>query len=155
MTTPIGPEPINGTPHSHIKQTVRTIREREFKKYWLNLPSGRQSKNCIRISKKNAKFLLNVSRTRLKIYTGIMTGHYGFNKHLTLIRKRADPSCDFCDFHSDTAEHFLCNCPAFINSRRKHLGGYIIKYDQIRSLQPNDILNYISSTGRFENPARF
>ncbi len=46
------------------------------------LPICRQTKNCIKISK---KFLLNVSRARLKFFAGVTTGHYGFNKHLTTI----------------------------------------------------------------------
>lgn len=32
-------------------------------------------------------------------------------------------------------------------NRRKHLSGYIIKYNLIRSLQPKEFLNYINSTG--------
>ncbi len=144
-----------GIPHSFFKQTISAIRDKKFDRYWSNLQSCRQARNCIRISKRNAKFLLNVSRTRLKVYTGVITGHFGFNRHLATIRKREDPSCDLCGFHSDTAEHFLCNCPAFIKSRQRHLGNYIVKYEQIRSLQPKDILNFIYSTGRFEGPVTF
>jgi len=99
--------------------------------------------------KYSSKFLLNISRTRLKKYAGIVTGHFGFNKHLTTIRKRTDPSCDLCGEHMETAEHFFCNCPAFITARRKHLGCYFIRYNLIKSLNPKDILNYITSTGRY------
>ena len=78
------------------------------------------------------------------------TGHYGFNKHLHTIGKRTDPSCELCGEHMDTAEHFLCYCPAFVTARRRHLGGYTLKYESIKSKSIIDILNYIASTGRFE-----
>ena len=147
---PIGPEPIIGTPYSYIKRMIIDIRENKFIAYWNNLTNCRQAKSCICINKKDSKYLINVSRTRLKTYIGVVTGHFYFKKHLATIGLSTDTSCDLCDDHMDTAEHFLCNCPAFITNRRKHLGGYIIRYNLIRSLQPRDILNYIISTGRFQ-----
>src|ERR1700744_1829647 len=150
LIKPIGPEPILHTPLSYTKRLINTHRATHFKNHWYNIPSCRQAKNCIRINNKNSKYLINLSRTRLKTYIGVTTGHYGFNKHLTTIGKRTDPSCDLCGDHMDTAEHFLCYCPAFILKRRRHLGNYTIRYDLIRSLQPQDILNYIVSTGRFD-----
>lgn len=147
--SPIGPEPHIGATYTLLRQTVDKFRKLKFSSYWDNLTSCRQAKNCIKINNSNTKFLLNVSRTRLKTFTGVTTGHYGFNKHLTTIGKRSDPSCDLCGHHTDSAEHYLCECPAFITKRMKHLGGYTIKYNVLKHLQPRDILNYISSTGRF------
>ena len=151
--TPIGPEPILGTPYSHNKRLLNDLRESKFIYYWQRLTNCRQAKECVRISKKESKYLINVSRTRLKTYIGVVTGHFYFNKHMATIGRSSDTSCDLCGEHMDTAEHFLCNCPAFITSRRKHLGGYIIRYNLIRSLQSKDILNYITSTGRFQQTA--
>jgi ribonuclease HI len=153
LRLPTGPEPILCTPHSHKRRILRTLIQAKCNNYWNNVPGCRQAKNCIRIDKKSSKYLINLSRTRLKIYIGVTTGHFGFNKHLTTIGKRTDPGCELCGEHMDTAEHFLCNCPAFITNRRKHLGGYTIRYSLIRSLQPKDILNYINSTGRFQPTA--
>lgn len=149
QTTPIAPEPIVGTPYSNIKRKIKVKKETAFYNHWANLPTCRQAKNCISINGKNSKYLINLSRTRLKIYTGVVTGHYGFNKHLTTIGKRTDPSCDLCGYHTDTAEHYLCYCPAFITKRRRFLGGYTVKYSLIKNLHPQNILNYVSSTDRF------
>ena len=137
------------TQFSNIRRKILNIRQNMFVWHWNNLTSCRQAKNCIRIDKKTSKFLLNISRTRLKKYVGTTTGHFGFNKHLTTLGKRLDSSCDQCGEHLETAEHFLCNCSPFIMARRKHLGSYTINYNLIRTLQPKDILNYIASTGRF------
>lgn len=149
LSTPIGAEPIIGTPYSSIRKKIKIIRETAFNNHWDNIPSCRQAKNCISIRMKNSKYLINLSRTRLKIYTGVVTGHFDFNKHLTNIGKRTDPGCDLCGYHTDTAEHYLCYCPAFITKRRKFLGGYTVKYNLIKHLHPQNILHYIGSTGRF------
>lgn len=55
------------------------------------------------------------------------------------IGKRTDSDCDLCGKYKDTAEHLLCNCPAFITNRHILLSGYIIRYNLIKSLQPRDI----------------
>lgn len=145
-----GPEPSMSIPFSYHKLKITNLLEEASYNHWTNTPNCRQAKNCIRINKKNSKFLINLSRTRLKIYTGVMTGHYGFNKHLTTIGKRNDPSCELCGFHTDTAEHYLCHCPAYCTGRRKHLGSFTVRYHQIKYLHPQNILNYIASTNRFE-----
>ena len=149
LNTPIGPEPIISAPTSLIKQKLRAREQDEFEKYWHSTRGCRQAKNNIRLSKKNAKFLLNVSRTRLKTYIGVMTGHFGFNNHLVNIGKRQDPGCELCGHHTDSAEHYLCHCPAFISSRLKCLGRHIMHSKAIVTLNPRDILCYISSTRRF------
>ena len=147
--TPFSPEPVLGTSPSYCLSRINERRTKEFIKHWNSSPGCRQAKQGLCINAKKSKYLINVSRTRLKTYTGIITGHFGFNKHLTTIGKRTDPSCDLCGHETETAEHFLCRCPAFICNRRKYLGNYIIRYNQIKNLHPQDILNYTFSTGRF------
>lgn len=66
------------------------------------------------------------------------------------IGKRTDTSWNPCDYHNETAEHFLRECLAFMNIRRKYLGNYTIRYRQIRELYiRKHILSYIFSSGRF------
>jgi len=138
-TNPIGPEPILKIPHSIKQQKIMKLRETKFVKHWNNISTCRQAKNCIRINNKYSKYLINLSRTRLKIFTGVMTGHFYFNKHLTTIGRYSHTGCDYCGHHTDTAEHFLCNCPAFITKRRRFLGNYTIKYSLIKNLHPQDM----------------
>lgn len=83
-----------------------------------------------------------VSRTRLQIFTGVMTGHFAFNKLLTTLGKRADPGCDVFSHHTGTADHFLFKCSAFEKD------DIISGINLIEILPPKDIVNYISSTGR-------
>ncbi len=143
------PEPLIGIPLSIIKREIRKHKNSKFSTYWQNQVGCKQSKNNILLRSNHSKFLINLSRTRLKVYVGVMTGHFDFNKHLTIIGKRHDPGCDLCGEHMDSADHYLCHCPAFITTRYKCLGNFILKPGLIKTLHPRDILNYIRSTGRF------
>lgn len=146
---PIGPEPILGLPLSRIKITIRNLRQSLSEQYWNSQAGCRQSKNNISLNKNHSKYLINLSRTRLKVYTGVVTGHFDYNYHLSNIGKRLYPDCDLCGEHTDSAEHYLCKCPAFISSRNRCLGGYLLNHSSIRSLHPKDILSFITSTRRF------
>ena len=116
---PIGPEPIVGIPISKIKYKISIHRTTRFNDYWGNLAGCNQAKNNIALNKKHS---INISRTRLKVYTGVMMGHFDFNKQLKNIGKRQDSGCESCGDLIDSADHYLCRCPAFISSRHKCLG---------------------------------
>src|SRR5262249_27378120 len=79
---PYGPEPIVSKPQSCIRKAINSYKQTWFDKYWTDQTGCRQAKNNILLSKKLSKYLINLSRTRLKIYAGVMTGHFDFNKHL-------------------------------------------------------------------------
>lgn len=82
----------------------------------------RQAKCCFRLRKKNSKFLLNVSRTRLGSFTGVMTvGHFGLNKHLATIGRIFDLGCVLCGGRMKSVDH------GFIPNGQQ-LGGYTINY---------------------------
>ncbi len=126
LTTPTNtlPDPLIGIPQAIIKQNIEGYKRQRFNKHWLDQNGCRQAKNNITMRKKHSKYLINISRIRLKIYTGVMTGHFDFNKHLTNIGKKQDPGCDLCGEHIDSADHYLCQCPAYISSRYKFLGNF-------------------------------
>lgn len=145
----IGPEPLVGLTSSTINRKIKELANKNFMKYWNDQPGCKDSKNNITLNKKYSKYLINLSRTRLKVYTGIMTGHFELNKHLATIGKRDNPGCDLCGEHIESAEHYLCHCPAFISSRFKCFGRHITNYNSIKTLHPRNILSYISSTGSF------
>lgn len=145
------PEPLIGIPTTTIKRNINNYKYQEFCNYWRNQDGCKQSKKNVPLRKNHSKFLINLSRTRLKVYTGVMTGHFDFNKHLANIGKRQDSGCDYCGERIDSSDHFLCHCPAFISSRHKCLGNFILKSGTIKTLHPKDILSYICSTGRFHS----
>lgn len=119
-----------------------------FIKHWISLNTARQSRNSIKISNKNARYFLSLSRTNLRKLTGILTGHNSLKKHLHTIGVINDPNCDMCG-DIESTEHFLCHCPAYIKSRAFHLGSFTIKYNSIWSLAPSSILKFMNNTKRF------
>lgn len=148
-STELIPEPLIGIPPSIVKHELIKYRYLRSTKYWNQQEGCKQSKNNVSLRKNHSKFLLNLSRTRLKVYVGVMTGHFDFNKHLTNIGKRSDPGCDLCGAHIDSADHYLCQCPALIQFRFRCLGNYVLRIGTIKALHPKDILSYICSSGRF------
>src|SRR6202000_1083490 len=126
-------------PISKIKYNISTHRTTRFNNYWGNLVGCNQAKNNIALNMKHSKFLINISRTRLKVYTGVMTGHFDFNKHLKNIGKRQDSGCESCGDLIDSADLYLCLCPAFITSRYKCLGNFVLKLGTIKTLHPKYI----------------
>ena len=150
-STELIPEPLVGIPPSIVKREIKRYKYLRSSKYWSDQEGCKQSKNNVSLRKNHSKFLLNLSRIRLKVYVGVMTGHFDFNKHLTNIGKRSDPGCDVCGAHIDSADHYLCQCPAFIQSRYRCLGNFVLKVGTIKSLHPKDVLvlRYICCSGRF------
>ena len=120
---------------------------KSFISHWNSIDYARQSKSCIRINAKNSKYLLSLSRKNLSRLTSILTGHCLLNKHLHTIRLSNSPLCDKCG-DVESAEHFLCKCPAYISARAKCLGAYILPHNIIWSLPPSCILNYLNHTNR-------
>jgi len=51
------------------------------------------------------------------------TGHCGLNRHLNKLRLSRTPRCS-CGLEEETGIYLICNCPKFLQLRRRMLGGY-------------------------------
>jgi len=126
----IGAEPRLKVSPSHFKSLIYKWKNKSFKKHWNDINHARQSKNCISINAKNTKYLLSLSKSNIRRMTAILTGHCPLNKHLNTIGITQNDSCSKCG-ESETAEHFLCKCPAYITARAKCIGAYILPHNII------------------------
>ena len=61
-----------------------------------------------------------------------------------------NPYCDKCG-DLETAEHFLCHCPAYMNARLKFLGSYRINHKTVWSIHPKHILSYLNHVININN----
>lgn len=66
-------EDLIGLPSSVINKNIRDYKRKQFEKYWNDQTGCKDSKNNIRLNKKHSKYLINLSRTRLKVFTGVTT----------------------------------------------------------------------------------
>lgn len=94
-------------PVSFYKSLINDWKWRAFRNYWTSLTTARQSRNPIRINKKNSKFFISLSRNNIRKITGVLTGHCKLNKYMHTIGLAINPFCDKCG-DVETAEHFLC-----------------------------------------------
>lgn len=147
-TTPfIGPEPAIRVPYSNLKLRITSWRKNSFKRYWDSTVIAGQSKKCISISDRYMKYFLSLSRCNLSRILGVLTGHCPLNKYLHLIGRIDSPLCHQCG-EIETAEHFLCSCPAFIMARARYLGRFLIPLSVIRRTPPKYVLEFLNSTKR-------
>lgn len=141
------PEPILKIPPSFFKSHISRWKRTIFSKHWASINHARHAKNCIKICAKNTKYTLSLSRRNLKRITGVLTGHCNLNKHLFTIGRSNSPNCPNCG-DEESAEHLLCKCPAYITARAKSFGAYILPHNNIWSLTPSSILDYLNRTNR-------
>jgi hypothetical protein len=75
--------------------------------------------------------VLRLSRTQIRVVTGLMTGHYNLRKHLhTMGIFKENPVCRLCNEEEETTSHtvFECEVPA---RRRFNLLGLINPEEEI------------------------
>ncbi len=144
----MGPEPAIPVSLTTLNQFISEWKNNKFTTEWRAVGTARQAKNCIRINKPNSKFFLSLSRKHLKRLTDILTGHCRLNNHLHVMGISSPPNCEKCG-DVETAEHLLCKCPAYLNTRRKILGNFTIKYSSIWSIHPKYILRFLNESGRY------
>ena len=144
----LGPEPGIPVSLSTLELCIKDWKLETFTSSWNSIGIARQSKNCISIRPACTKYFLSLKKKNLKRLTDILTGHCSLNNHLHVMGLNDSPYCDKCG-DLESAEHFLCSCPAFIKARAKFLGSFIIQYDTIWSIHPKYILKYINGTNRY------
>ena len=146
-SVPPSPKPCAKVTSSFLKNHIIKWKRITFFNHWNSIEHARQSKNCIKINAKNTKYILSLSRKNIRRMTGILTGHCPLNKHLHTIGLSNSPLCTNCG-DVESAEHFLCKCPAYISARAKCLGNFILPHNIIWSLPLNNILDYLNRTNK-------
>lgn len=101
---------------------------------WRSSPTGTHARKFLTVP--SASFtskLLEHKKADIHLIVGILTGHTTLvNAYKCRIGLRDDPLCDRCNMEEETAEHFICKCPAWEMARKLTL---------VRSpIQPQDIV---------------
>ena len=143
----IGPEPAVGRHAGSLKVQVKRETENSHQRRWEGLTSCRQAKEFLEgCVLKTTKFLLSLSRAKIRMLTGVLTGHTHLNYHLNKIGVISDPTCRGCGFKPETARHFICTCPALKNLRTKHLGDFYITPEEQLKLDLPNVISFITGS---------
>ena len=150
----MGPEPALGTTREYIGCALHEWRLATMGESWKKHPGCRQSKLMIAgPDREKATKLLGLSREELRLLVGILTGHCGLNRHLSVMGVKKDPICPMCGLEEEDTQHYLGECTVYLNLRLAIFGEEVISEEELSSLQPLDILAYIKRSGRFKRGA--
>ena len=92
-TASIGPEPA--LPNV-VKTAIRQWAYVHANNRWQNIKTCQQAKLMIQGYKSNrTRELLRLHRQKLRLATGILTGHSQLNRHLSVMGIISDPTCNY------------------------------------------------------------
>ncbi|KAJ8914920.1 hypothetical protein NQ315_016074 [Exocentrus adspersus] len=122
----IGPEPAVGVSKTMVRSQVKEWVNAQHKKYWNKITRHQHGKILIREpSAKLTRELLTLSRNKLRIITGLLTGHCALKAHLIRMGLyNGDPNCRLCGKGAESAYHtsILCECEALDHRRQTVYG---------------------------------
>ena len=136
--------------YSLVRHRAKEILRRKHWQGWISRDDCRQTKMFVTDQSSNrSKFLLSLCKRDLTLITGIMTGHCQLNSHLSTIRVARSSTCVSCLEGEETAEHFMCSCPAFSGIRYRIFGVHLLDNSSLKELPLEKVLSFIKKTGRF------
>lgn len=117
----VGPEPLMAINRQTIKKTNKLWLQENTMLAWRGANGCEHTKRFVATTTERvSNQLIEMSKSDIRITTGIITGHCRLNQHLMRLGIRNDPDCDLCGRTSETGAHFLCECSALINQRKRH-----------------------------------
>lgn len=147
--TPIGPEPIMPVSRSLVLAAILEWTILQHENHWQRA-GCKTTKELISLPSVNTwkKTLSLCSRTQLRDFIHIITGHSYLRAHLFKIRAVDSDQCTLCENEAETSLHFLGSCDGYATTRFTRLGKSILSGDEIKNTTPSSLLSFIRSTGR-------
>lgn len=147
-----GPEPAIPVPSGSVRNFLRKYLSDRQLELWLKTDDQRQAKEFNSgPTKWRAKDLLSLSKTGIKLVTGLLTGHCQLNRHLHLMEISEDPMCRACLTEEETASHVLCSCVNYTAQRLVHLGAHILEPKEFSKIPAKRILHFVAEIGLFKS----
>ncbi len=114
-------------------------------RYWKNKP-GHQHSKLFLIEPLGAasRKILNMSKKRLRLLVGTVSGHYTCNNHLFNIGLSTSRICNRCETGSETMYHLVCLCPTLAKRRLRILGGCVVDLEEIRLVSLKKIVDFLT-----------
>lgn len=137
-------EQLIKTPVSKLKELIKNKEQTIFKNLWVKTNKQKYAKNFLeKPTPKRAMELLELSRKKLRLAIGIITGHCLFNKFLFRINKSTTDSCRFCLSEEETMLHFLCDCERIFISRKEILHSEFISHKDLSRFEIEELIKFL------------
>ena len=148
-----GPEPGLPQTNTFFKNLIREWGRRAHDKEWKRREDCRQTKMFVpEVPQKAKDGLLTTSRSTARSLIQLMTGHNNLRRHRFLMKMEESPTCERCQLDEETAEHFITECPAFMEERRKVFGSRLLNKSDLPAIRAKDLQRFKNETGRFDTP---
>ena len=143
-----GPEPACGISKSTAYSAISKWAYDNHIQVWKNYAGQAYSKDLVREpSARLTRFVLGLTRSRLKQVIALITGHGLFRKHLHKLGiTTTDPRCRLCSQSEETAKHILLDCER-LEVRRRRLFGSQQPGDETDADIGRKILSLVEGTG--------
>jgi ribonuclease HI len=150
MTPLMGPEPVLGIAPNTGKSLILEWASTAHLTKWQAEVACRQARMLMPLlpKKSQTRWLLGLSRWKMRLMTYILTGHCGLNRHMSLMGLSDSPNCSTCGV-AELVPHYLCECPQFMRTRMNTLGGMVTDDQEIANIPWPSILKFVLQTERF------
>jgi ribonuclease HI len=145
-----GPEPALPIPWDKIRKKINDRTKSRSIKRFLEATGYRESKEHIRMNlvDKDLETIVNLSRQELKNVVAVVTGHSNLRAHLYRMKIVTDDRCQKCKGETETANHFVATCPAYVRHRMIALGTPVLPDDFWKNIPYKKLARFIGKTGR-------
>ena len=146
------PEPAVPISYRKCRLEVRYWIEKEHARVWNQTDSCLYTKGIIRTTDKiPTKSFLKLSRIKLCQVIQILTGHGNLAKHRYKMGKAQSPLCPKCHEAEETSQHYVGECPAYLNTRVSHFGYYKVQLsDLVKNDQILKLASFVQKTKRLD-----
>ena len=144
-----GPGPFVPDAKCHIKTFLNNWCDVRCEETWRNREDCRQSKIFMPSTKhKWSKYILNKSKTQIRIITQIVTGHANLRRHRFLMKLEDSPICE-CQEEEETAIHVLARCPLQARNRWHYLGKATLKEEELKNKSLKQLITFARATKKW------
>jgi hypothetical protein len=108
----------------------------------------RQSKMLMRYPlPSRADELLAISKLRLRVAAGLLTGHTGLRAHLYKPGHRERQECRLCGYDKEDNVHTVCDCPVLACKSCRIWGSMFLKPEDLEKARMGSLLSLVANTG--------
>ena len=148
-----GPEPGLPQTNTFFKNLIREWGRKIHNKEWKRREDCRQTKMFVpEVPPKAKAGLMTTNRSTARTAVQLMTGHNNLRRHRFLMKMEESPTCEKCQLEEETAEHFITECPAYMEERYKVFGSRLLNKSELAAIRVRDLQRFKNETGRFDNP---
>ena len=146
---PIGQ--VTGIPFAVGKEIIKGRLKREHLARWEKLKTCRQARTLMKDSRPGrAKELLALSKQKLRMALGLLTGHSSLLRaHLFSLGLAEQKACRLCGDEKEDNVHIICQCPAFICKRYKTWGSMFLTPQDLENARVTDLINLVQGSGLY------